>query len=284
MSTAHAQRWTTADLPWDRFDASAVDPELLKIVKAASLVEYNANDYATYLSRVFSGDSDFVREIPGWAEEETQHGAALGAWAERADPTFNFKEAFARYRAGFGIDVNAEASIRGSRMGELIARCAVETGTNSYYAALGNATNEPVLKALCRLISADEARHYKFFYRHLERYLDKEKAGRLERLKIGLGRVKESEDDELAFAFFAANAPADAVYNRPYYTSAYMACAYPLYKLDHLDHMVALLARACGFKVSGGWRRPFSLVAREILRVKLRKAKTHIRRETPIFS
>jgi len=41
--------WTLDDIAWDRFDRTKVDPELLRIVKAASLVEYNGADYAQYL-------------------------------------------------------------------------------------------------------------------------------------------------------------------------------------------------------------------------------------------
>ena len=61
-------QWTLDDIAWDRFDPSRVDPILLKVAKAASLVERNARDYAAYLCSVFSDDPDFqdVRAIgPG---------------------------------------------------------------------------------------------------------------------------------------------------------------------------------------------------------------------------
>ena len=53
------RHWTLDDLPWDQFDASKVDPEVLKIVKAAAMVEYNGRDYATYLCNVFHDDPEF---------------------------------------------------------------------------------------------------------------------------------------------------------------------------------------------------------------------------------
>ena len=111
------------------------------------MVERNGDDYAIYLKRVFADDPDFQRASDAWAEEEVQHGDALGRWATLADPGWDYGAAFARYRAGYKIDINADASIRGSRTGELIARCMVETGTSSYYTALGDATEEPVLQA-----------------------------------------------------------------------------------------------------------------------------------------
>ena len=53
--------------------------------------------------------------------------------------------------------------MRGSRAGELLARCVVESGTCSYYAALRDATREPVLRQICHHIAQDEARHYRLF-------------------------------------------------------------------------------------------------------------------------
>jgi hypothetical protein len=41
--------WTLDDIPWDRFDPASVDPELVPIVKAASLVEHNGRAYAHHL-------------------------------------------------------------------------------------------------------------------------------------------------------------------------------------------------------------------------------------------
>jgi L-alanine-DL-glutamate epimerase-like enolase superfamily enzyme len=41
---------------WSRVDPSKVDPDLLAVAKAASLVERNGGDYATYLCNVFSAD------------------------------------------------------------------------------------------------------------------------------------------------------------------------------------------------------------------------------------
>ena len=84
--------WKIADLPWDQFDPSKVDVDLLAVAKAASLVEYNAPDYARYLANVFPGDAAFHHAMQGWATEEVQHGAALGQWAERADPNFQLRQ------------------------------------------------------------------------------------------------------------------------------------------------------------------------------------------------
>ena len=241
------QHWTLEDLPWDRIDRSKADAEILKIIKAAALVEYNGRDYATYLCNVFNDDPEFQQVARDWAEEEFQHGAALGRWAEIVDPGFSLEDAFRRFTEGYKIKLEATESVRGSRSGELIARCMVETGTSSYYTALGDATDEPVLKEICRRIATDELRHYKLFYQHLKRYMEREDLGRLSRLRIALGRINESEDDELAYAYYAANG-SDAPYDRETNTRAYMRRAYAYYRPTHVDRGVAMIFKAVGLK------------------------------------
>ena len=141
--------------------------------------------------------------------------------------------------------------MRGSQAGEMMARCIVETGTSSYYSALKDATAEPVLKQICTKIAADELRHYKLFYDQMHRSLKRDGLNRLQRLWIGWGRIAESEDDELAYAYFASNEPADAVYDRKRYTEAYARRAYPLYGPSHVQRAMAMILKAVGLKPQG---------------------------------
>ena len=143
----------------------------------------------------------------------------------------------------------ASQSVRGSRAGELVARCIVETATGSYYSALAEAADEPVLKAICQRIAADEIRDYKLFHIHLERYLASEGLGFWGRLKVVLGRIAETEDDELAFAYHAANDPTLPYDRRP----GARACAARLRALSrhHVEHGIALVFKTLGLKRSG---------------------------------
>ena len=243
-----AKRWTLDDIAWDRFDSAKVNPDMLKVAKAAALVEYNARDYGDYLSNVFQDDAVFRVASETWVEEEIQHGLALGRWASLADPSFDFDTAVARFREQYRIDVNAQVSTRGSRAGELIARCMVETGTSSYYTALAEAAEEPVLKAICQRIAADELRHYKLFYTHLKGYLAQEKMNTFQRVRVALGRISETEDDELACAYYAANAaPADS-YNRVRHSREYLSRTYGYYRQHHMDRVVGMVFKACGLR------------------------------------
>ena len=85
------KHWRIEDVAWDRFDPARVDPELVPLVKAAAMVERNGTDYAIYLNRVFGDDPDFRQAADHWAEEEVQHGDALGKWAMLADPAWDYR-------------------------------------------------------------------------------------------------------------------------------------------------------------------------------------------------
>ncbi|MCA4920714.1 MAG: ferritin-like domain-containing protein [Roseomonas sp.] len=245
------KHWHIDELGWDRFDPSKVDPEIVPLIKAAAMVERNAADYVTYLTRVFADDPDFIAAVENWGVEETQHGDALGRWGMLADPGWDFASAFERYRAGYQIQLDAEASIRGSRTGELIARCMVETGTSSYYSALGEATEELALKQVCRLIAADEYRHFKLFYDHMKRYLARENLSFSKRLRVALGRIGETEDDELAFAFHSANEPEGTPYDHERSTTAYMGRAIGFYRFNHIERGMGMIFKTIGLDPRG---------------------------------
>lgn len=247
------EHWKIEDLPWKELRPDLVDADLLKVIKAAALVEYNSGEYADYLCRVFHDDPEFQQDARNWSVEERQHGLSLGKWAEAVDPDWDLEEAMAKFREGFtpehfNNEEANQASIRGSRTGEMVARCMVETGTSSYYSAIGDSTDEPVLKQICRNIAGDEFRHYKLFYDTLHRYLENDNLSRFQRLRIALGRIAETEDDELAYAFYAANANDNEGYDRKTYSRAYSQRAYGFYQPRHLDRAVSMIFKACGYK------------------------------------
>ncbi len=249
MSLPH---WDMNEIDYSRIDRSKITPDLVKVVKAAALVEYNAVAYSAYLERVFADDPEFQEMSRCWATEEVQHGKSLGKWAETVDPDWSLEDAMAKFREGYKIEhINSDTSVRGSRSGEMVARCMVETGTSSYYSAIGTSTEEPVLKEICAKIAGDEFRHYKLFYDTLNRYLKKEGMSRMQRLKIALGRIAESEDDELSYAFFAANANDNEVYDRKVWSREYMKRAYAYYQEPQVDRAVAMVFKACGFDPKG---------------------------------
>src|SRR5712675_1071148 len=262
--------WTLDDIPWERFDSTKLDPELVRIVKAASLVEHNGAAYAHHLCRIFADDPGFQETARRWGEEEIQHGRALARWASLADPGFDFEIAFARFQAGFQVDFDSARSRRGSRSGEMVARCIVEIDTSAYYTALREAAAEPVLQEICRHIAADELRHYRLFYKNLDRCLATERIGRFARLRVAIGRVAEADDDELAYAYYAANDSARP-YDRKRYSRAYARRAFRLYRPHHVERGVAMLLKAVGLTPNGWLGRTASRVAWGAMRYRARR-------------
>ncbi len=247
-------RWTLDDIPWDRFNPARLTPDLLAVAKTAALVEANSADYVTYLNNVFHDDADFKAVACQWGVEEAQHGAALGRWAELADPDFSFEKSLAEFRRGYRLPLEASQSVRGSRLGELVARCVVETGTSSFYSAIHDACDEPVLKVIAKHIATDEFFHYQLFEKHAKRYEAQDKLSRLSRLKIALGRVREAEDDELAYAYFSANvalARTPAPYDRDRYAKTYERQAMGLYREAHVKNATRMILHAASFNTDG---------------------------------
>jgi hypothetical protein len=254
----HRQGWKLDDVSWDAFQPDAVDPILLAAIKAAALVEYNAPDYVTYLKRVFrDAGPNLLSDIERWGAEESQHGRALGRWAETADPAFKLEEAFARFRKGYTpahfADLDAE-SVRGSRRGEMVARCVVESGTSSYYSAIRDATDEPVLKEIAGRIAADEYRHYKLFYDILHEQ-DEPDMPFWRKLWVAVSRVRESDDDELAFAYYCANVRPEEEAAKPYDRATYSRLAartgITIYRRRHIQRLVQMVAKVIGANPHG---------------------------------
>jgi rubrerythrin len=242
--------WTADDIAWHAFDPGKLDPDLLKLVKAASLTEYNAAQYTVYLKNVFRDDEQFHAALSEWQLEEEQHGRMLARYAQMADPGFDFAAAFKHFTEGYHIPLDVSESVRGSKVGELVARCIVETGTSSFYSALSEASDEPVLKQLCHRIAADEFRHYRTFFDGMERYQQVRPDSLWSRIKVVIGRVRESEDDELSFAYHCANEPG-LTYDRARCAREYSGRAYSFYRPHHAEQVVRMTFRASGLPPRG---------------------------------
>ncbi len=256
VKAVYNQGWSLDEVQWQDFDASKVVPWMLTAVKAAALVEFNAPDYVSYLKRVFP-DAPTQAVIEQWGREETQHGRALGRWAEMADPSFSMNDAFARFREGYrpahftGQDV---VSIRGSRRGEMISRCVVESGTSSYYSAIRDSTDEPVLKEIAGRIAADEYRHYKLFF-EIQRAQSEPDMPFWRKLMIAVGRINESDDDEISYACYCAAVPREREAEVPYVRAQFAKAAYNttlrVYRRRHVQKLAQMVSKAVGADPQG---------------------------------
>ena len=271
----YANGWHPDEIDWTKFDPSKVEPWLLIAIKAAALVEFNAPDYVTYLKRVFrDGGPQILADIEQWGREESQHGKTLGRWAEMADPSFKLDEVFARFRKGYQPAHFAnpdEVSVRGSRRGEMVARCVVESGTSSYYSAIKDVTDEPVLKEIAGRIAADEYRHYKLFYETLHQQ-DERELPFWKKLLIAAGRIAESDDDELSYAYYCATVPADQEAAIPYVRATYAKCGYNtmlrVYRRRHIRKLTQMVAKAVGADPHGTLTKLAEALLWRVIRVR----------------
>ncbi len=108
-----------------------------------------------------------------------------------------------------------------------------------------------MLQQICRHIAADEFRHFKLFYDHMRRYLARENIGLLRRLRIAAGRIGESEDDELAYAWHCGNEPDGLAYEHDRCTAAYMARAMAFYRFRHIERGMGMIFKAVGLPPRG---------------------------------
>jgi hypothetical protein len=271
----YRQGWSPDDVSWSAFDASKAEYWMVDAIKSAALVEYNASDYVTYLKRVFHDAGPEAHAVlEQWGREETQHGAVLGRWAEMADPGFKLEEAVARFRKGYRPEHFAggePASVRGSRRGEMIARCVVESGTSSYYTALKDATEEPVLKEIAGRVAADEFRHYKLFFETLHAQNEPELPF-WRKLLIAVGRITESDDDEISYAYYVATVPADREafvrYDRAECSKGVFAGTARIYRRHHIRKMTQMVAKAVGVDPQGWLAKLAGALVWRLIRVR----------------
>ena len=85
-----------------------------------------------------------------------------------------------------------------------------------------------------------------------------------------LGRIGESEDDELAYAYFAANHPGET-YDRKRFTRAYARRAYAVYRRHHVERGIAMVLKATGLTPSGRLNRWLTALACWFMQVRVRR-------------
>src|SRR5271166_5961647 len=85
----------------------------------------------------------------------------------------------------------------------------------------------------------------------MRRYLARERIGLPRRLRIAAGRITESEDDELAFAYHCGNEPADIPYDHERCIAAYMVHAMGFYRFRHIERGIGMIFKAVGLPPRG---------------------------------
>ncbi len=193
-----ATPWTLDNVPYDEVDCGLVRGEqhLFYLVTAASFIEIAADLYTDNLIQYFDGDADVVGWLTDkWKPEEVRHGYVLRDYVLHVWPEFDWHAAYDGFFGEYSRMCTVD-EFEPSRSLEMVARCVVETGTSTFYQAMGRLTDEPVLAGIVARIRSDEVGHYKYFYRFFRQYSAAEPPGRIKILAALKRRMLEARQDD----------------------------------------------------------------------------------------
>jgi hypothetical protein len=150
-------RWSLVDIDLTRIDHDQVRDDWFTyyLVTGASFIETAADLYTNNLVLHFPDQQAREWLANRWQPEELQHGKALRAYAQAAWPGLDWERGYAGFLDEYSRLCTME-QLEDSRTLEVVARCAVETGTATFYTALQACAREPVLKVLAGFIGCDE--------------------------------------------------------------------------------------------------------------------------------
>ena len=194
--------WSLSEIDYRSIDVAKVrdNRTLFYLLAAASFIESGSDTYAGNLAQYYADVPEAARWLSlHWECEELQHGLALRRYVEHVWPEFNWERGYRRFFEEYSVTCSIDNFERSLAL-EMAARCVVETGTATYYRALEQASDEPVLRDLTRRIANDEVRHYKHFFRYFNALHDREGLGRHKVLGALTRRLLEikNEDAEIA--------------------------------------------------------------------------------------
>ena len=87
---------------------------------------------------------------------------------------------------------------------------------------------------------------------------------------VALGRIGETEDDELAYAYFSANGGGQ-VYDRKRWSRAYLARASQYYRRKHVQRAVSMTLKAAGLAPQGVLSRWLAAFGYHLIRLRARR-------------
>jgi hypothetical protein len=157
-------RWNMEkDVPWDQFDASLLTDDQARTIKMNAITEWSALPATEMFLRDNRGDSDFSAFMSVWFFEEQKHALVLMEYLRRFRPELVPTEE-ELHAVRFEFDP-------APRLETLMLHFCGEIRLNHWYRRAGEWHTEPVIKAIYRLLSQDEARHGGAYLRYMKKYL-----------------------------------------------------------------------------------------------------------------
>lgn len=157
-------RWNLeTDVPWDKFDADKLSEEQAQTIKMNAITEWSALPATEMFLRDNRGDSDFSAFMSVWFFEEQKHALVL-------------MEYLRRFRLDLVPSEDELHAVRfefdpAPRLETLMMHFCGEVRLNHWYRRASEWHTEPVIKAIYRLLSQDEARHGGAYLRYMKKSL-----------------------------------------------------------------------------------------------------------------
>ena len=157
-------RWNMdKDVPWDTFDAGRLSDEQARTVKMNAITEWSALPATEMFLRDNRHDSDFSAFMSVWFFEEQKHALVLMEYLRRFRPDLMPSED-ELHAVRFEFDP-------APALETLMMHFCGEVRLNHWYRCASDWHTEPVIKAIYRLLSQDEARHGGAYLRYMKKYL-----------------------------------------------------------------------------------------------------------------
>jgi len=157
-------RWNMeTDVPWNEFDPKRLSEDQARTIKMNAITEWSALPATEMFLRDNRGDSDFSAFMSVWFFEEQKHALVLMEYLRRFRPDLvpNEDELHA---VRFEFDP-------APRLETLMMHFCGEVRLNHWYRRAAEWHTEPVIKAIYRLLSQDEARHGGAYLRYMKKAL-----------------------------------------------------------------------------------------------------------------
>ena len=159
-------RWNmSADVPWDAFDPALLSEEQARTIKMNAITEWAALPATEMFLRDNLHDSDFSAFMSVWFFEEQKHSLVLIEYLRRFRPDLApTEEELHAVRFHFDPAPALET---------LMLHFCGEIRLNHWYRRAMEWHTEPVIKAIYKLISDDEARHGGAYRQYMKRALER---------------------------------------------------------------------------------------------------------------
>jgi hypothetical protein len=173
-------RWRLEDdVPWRDFDGARLSDEQAHTIKMNAITEWAALPATEMFLRDNAGDSDFSAFMSVWFYEEQRHSLVLIEYLRRFRPALAPTEA-ELHAVRFGFDPAPPLET-------LMLHFCGEIRLNHWYRRAAEWHTEPVIKAIYRLMSQDEARHGGAYRQYMKRAVERHgDAARAAFAKIGM--------------------------------------------------------------------------------------------------